>query len=94
MKTSVFWDLTPCGSCKDRRFGGKYNLHRQGITNRLLVTANVVPSSSIIVTLMMQTIRSSETSVFIRVSRHHIPEDDIIHRKHKVSEKLSVSVFR
>jgi hypothetical protein len=22
MKTGVFWDVTPCGSCKNRRFGG------------------------------------------------------------------------
>jgi hypothetical protein len=32
---------------------------------RLLVAANVVPSSLIIVTLMMEAICSSETSVFI-----------------------------
>jgi hypothetical protein len=24
MKDAVFPDVTPCGSCKDRRFGGKY----------------------------------------------------------------------
>jgi hypothetical protein len=22
MKNDVFWDITPCGSCKNRRFGG------------------------------------------------------------------------
>jgi hypothetical protein len=22
MKNNVFWDVTPCGSCKNRRFGG------------------------------------------------------------------------
>jgi hypothetical protein len=33
---------------------------------RLLVTANVVPSSPILVTLMMEVIRSSETSVLTR----------------------------
>jgi hypothetical protein len=22
MKNYVFWDVTPCGSCKNRRFGG------------------------------------------------------------------------
>jgi hypothetical protein len=22
MKSGVFWDVTPCGSCKNRRFGG------------------------------------------------------------------------
>jgi hypothetical protein len=24
MKTGVFWDAMPCGSCKNRRFGGTY----------------------------------------------------------------------
>jgi hypothetical protein len=25
-KRSVFWDMTPCGSCKNRRFGCTYSL--------------------------------------------------------------------
>jgi hypothetical protein len=29
LKNAVFWDVTPCGSCKNRRFGGKYRLHYQ-----------------------------------------------------------------
>jgi hypothetical protein len=34
MKNSVFWDVTPCGSCKNRRFGGTYRLLHQGDKNR------------------------------------------------------------
>jgi hypothetical protein len=30
----VFWDATSCGSCKSRRFGGTYRLHRQGEKSR------------------------------------------------------------
>jgi hypothetical protein len=30
LKNCVFWDVTPCGSCKNRRFGGSYRLHQQG----------------------------------------------------------------
>jgi hypothetical protein len=45
---------------------------------RLLVTANVVPSSPILVTLMMETIRSSLTVVFTRSTRRLIREDGIL----------------
>jgi hypothetical protein len=43
----------------------------------LLVTANV-PSSSILVTLMMEAIRYTETSVVTRDTRRHIPEDGML----------------
>jgi hypothetical protein len=65
MENADFWDITVCGSCKNRRFGGTHGLHSQGDENRrarnsisrhfrLLVTANVVRSSPILVTLMMR----------------------------------------
>jgi hypothetical protein len=34
MKNGVFWDITPYGSYKNRRFGGTLRLLHQDDTNR------------------------------------------------------------
>jgi hypothetical protein len=39
---SVFWDVTPCRSCVNRRFGGTYRLNLQG--NLLNVSMTSLPT--------------------------------------------------
>jgi hypothetical protein len=95
LKNAVFWDVAPCGSCKNRRFGLTYRLHHQGDNRwaaarsllRFLVTANVVHSSPILITLMIETIHSSETPGLTRTTRRNIPEDGIFHIHHRENLK-------
>jgi hypothetical protein len=44
MKNAVFWDVTPCGSCKNRRFGGTHHLHLQGgkSTEKQLISSDML----------------------------------------------------
>jgi hypothetical protein len=82
-ENAVSSGVTPCRCCKNRSFGGTCRLHHQGDSVlRLLATANV-HSSPIIVTLMMEAVRSSETSVLTRATRRKIPDGGILqsHRR-------------
>jgi hypothetical protein len=58
----------------------------------VLVTANIVPSSSILVTPMMEATRSTETSILTRATWRNVPEDDIFHSQYCVYNDRIIGV--
>jgi hypothetical protein len=56
---------------------------------RLLVTANVIASSPILVSLIIEAIHFSETSILTRATRRNIPGEDILHSHRRENLKDS-----
>jgi hypothetical protein len=69
MQNAVFWDVAPRVSYVNRRFGRR----------QLQPPAHSSSSFADFSILKMEIICSSETPVYIRYTRRHIPEDGILH---------------
>jgi hypothetical protein len=59
---------------------------------RLLVSANDVPNSPVFVTLMMEVLHPSETSILTGVTHRSIPEDDILHNQSRENLKCYLAL--
>jgi hypothetical protein len=84
MKNGMFWDVMPCGFVRADILVFIRSMLQ------LLITATIVPSLPILVTLMMHAIRSSKTSVLTTATLHNIPEDGIHLKKCCVCQQPTI----
>jgi hypothetical protein len=84
MKNAVFWDVAPCRSCVNRRLEERiasiFKVEKSTSEEPAWAGCCRLPGSSLteFSTLKMEAIRSSETSVHTRSTRHHVPKDCIL----------------
>jgi hypothetical protein len=78
MKNAIFWDVALVRTnILEERIASIIRVKRIGML-QLLITTNIVSSSLILFTLMMEVIRSSETPALTGATWRHIQEDGIL----------------
>jgi hypothetical protein len=85
MKIRSYWDIAPCSLGLDQRFRGSYSIHHQG--------GDI--SRCRMITLMMETVRRSETSVYSNeTARLYIPYLYLhIHRRENQKSHILGNIF-
>jgi hypothetical protein len=76
----------------EKRIGSFIKVTRIGGVRRLPLIANVVPTSLILVPLMMEVIHLSETLVLARATRRNILEDGILHSQNHENLKSYIAL--
>jgi hypothetical protein len=87
MKNSVFWDVTPSDSCKNRSFGRTCRLHHQGDKNQR-ARNNVSSNKQLpIKNVIFWDVVTCYTAILTRATRLHIPENNIHQLKHTTKKQ-------
>jgi hypothetical protein len=82
MKNIVVWDVTPCG-------------YSNSLSSLHASAANVVPTSPILLTLIMEVIGIFEKSAYIRYTQCYVPDDGILdsHRRENLKFYIASTVW-
>jgi hypothetical protein len=88
MKDIVFWDVTPCGSCKNRRY-----VSDELSASIIRMTRIGEPGTTLAVTSNRRTLRrntsSSETSVLTKATHRNVYEHAILHSHRRENLKCN-----
>jgi hypothetical protein len=61
MMIIIFWEMTSCGSYKNRRFGGSYRRH---VEVRIIATRRHLPEMIIIIVTAVETSNLTSVEIF------------------------------
>jgi hypothetical protein len=98
----MFWNVAPCRSCVNRRFGETYHLHLldrkiRGRGSSVSTWLAICSRSQIFLLWRWRRYVPSETSVHTRYTRRYMPEDGILHshrcknlKFYKVNDIISI----